>query len=174
MRKLSFLLSLCLLLTGCFNKNDKKMLEYREKYENYIELIIDNSKQISTNLPFSWKFSMAESDGKYTYDVIISNPKVAMSNVQMIAVDITQINESTIAPCVGLFEETVYNMIPNQINTEKGYYPGIGVNGITDKNQFILNCLVVYKDKNQTDNYVYFIINADIEDFQSKEVDKNE
>lgn len=165
MKKLHILLCLSMLLTGCFKSNQTTQAEYREKYENYMGLIIDNSKQITTNIPFDWSFTMAQSDDKYAYEVVISNPRVAMEKIQMIAVDIEQITESTIAPCVGLFEDKTYNMIPNQINVDKGYYPGIGVNGITDKSEFILNCLVVYKDKNQVDNYVYFIINADINDF---------
>lgn len=168
MKKLKFLLCLSLFLTGC--KNSKKEYEeQRQKYENYMELIIDNSKQISTNIPFNWNFNMTENEGEYIYEVIISNPRVEMTGIQMIAVDIEQISESTIAPNLGLFEEQKYNMIPNQVCVEKGYYPGIGVNGISKKDKFILNCLVVYKDKNQSDNYVYFIINVDYDDFKSEE-----
>ena len=173
MKKFRFLLCLILILTGC-NTSKKEYEEQTQKYENYMELIIDNSKQITTNIPFEWSFNMTESEGNYIYEVVISKPRVEMNNIQMIAVDIEQISESTIAPNLGLFEEQKYNMIPNQMSVDKGYYPGIGVNGITNKDQFILNCLVVYKDRNQTDNYVYFIINADYNDFKSEEVKKDE
>ena len=98
-----------------------------------------------------------------------------MYNIQMVAVDISEISENKIAPNIGLFEDQTYNMIPNQINAEKGFYEGVGVQGFTNKSEFILNCLVVYKDKNQVDNYAYFIINANIKDFQSsEEVNKDE
>ncbi len=173
MKKIGFLLCLSLILSGC-NNSKREFEEQRQKYENYMELIIDNSKQITTNVPFNWEFNMTESEGKYIYEVIISKPLVEMSDIQMIAVDIEQISESEIAPNLGLFEEERYNMIPNQICVEKGYYPGIGVNGISNSDKFILNCLVVYKDRKQSDNYVYFIINADYDDFKVKEVTKDE
>lgn len=51
----------------------------------------------------------------------------------------------------------------------------MGISGISSEKAFVLNCLVVYKDKNQTDNYVYFIINANYDDFVGEEVvDGNE
>ena len=172
MRKISILLCL-FLLCGCIPFNKNKVKEYNVKYENYLESIIDNSKQVTMDIPFEWKFNMYKTEENYAYEISITNPKVAMSNIQFIAVDITQISEDTVAPCVGIFEEQTYNMIPNQSNFEKGYYGGIGLNGTTDKEAFVLNCLVVYKDKNQNDNYIYFIINADYKDFE-KEVTKDE
>lgn len=161
------LILLCLvLLCGCVPFAKDRTKDYSLKYENYLEAIIDNSKQVTKNIPFDWKFNMLKNEDKYIYEVSITNPRVAMSNIQFLAVDITEISEDTIAPCLGIFEEELYNMIPNQANAEKGYYGGIGVNGDTTKSKFTLNCLVVYKDKNQNDNYVYFIINADYEDFE--------
>lgn len=173
MKKLKLFLCLFLLLTGC-NNSKSNYEEQRQKYENYMELIIDNSKQITTNIPFDWAFNMTESEGKYIYEVVISNPRIEMNNIQMISVDIEQLSESEIAPNLGLFEDAKYNMIPNQVCADKGYYPGVGVNGISIKDKFILNCLVVFKDKNQVDNYVYFIINADYDDFKSEEVTNDE
>lgn len=168
MKKIGFVLCLFLTLSGCVKKESSKVKEYNEKYENYMELLIDNSKQVTSNLPFVWKFNMYETEGKYGYDVAISSPSVAMYNIQMIVVDIEDISENKIAPSIGIFEENDYNMIPSQINTKKGFYEGIGVNGTTSKSSFILNCLVVYKDKNQVDNYAYFIVNANIDDFKEE------
>lgn len=169
MRKLKILLCMMLVLGGCVQTEGGNAQENNEKYENYMELLIDNSKQISANIPFDWDFQMQESEGSYIYEVKIFNPKVAMSNVQMIAVDIEDISEKNVAPSIGIFEEKPYNMVPNQINIEKGYYEGLGFSGISSKKAFVLNCLVVYKDKNLTDNYVYFIINADYDDFTAQE-----
>ena len=157
MRKVSILLCL-FLLCGCFSLNENKMKEYNVKYESYLESIIDNSKQVTMNIPFEWKFNMYKTEDSYAYEVSIMNPEVAMYNIQFVAVDITQISEDTVAPCLGVFEEQTYNMIPNQANFEKGYYGAVGLNGTTDKEVFVLNCLVLYKDKNQNDNYIYFII----------------
>ena len=175
MKKVGILLLCTFLLTGCLYSNKTKEREHNEKYENYMELLIDNSKQVTMNLPFRWKFNMYENGDEYGYDVAIEKPTIAMYNIQMVAVDISEISENKIAPNIGLFEDQTYNMIPNQINAEKGFYEGVGVQGFTNKSEFILNCLVVYKDKNQVDNYAYFIINANIKDFQSsEEVNKDE
>ena len=175
MKKLRMLLCMILVLGGCVQKESGESQENNEKYENYMELLIDNSKQISTNIPFDWDFQMHESEGSYIYEVKIFDPKVAMSNVQMIAVDIEDISEKNVAPSIGIFEDKPYNMIPNQVNVEKGYYEGLGISGISDKEAFVLNCLVVYKDKNLSDNYVYFIINANYDDFAGQEeVNENE
>ena len=165
MKKIGMLLCLTLLLSGCFQSMGGSEQQYNEKYENFMELLIDNSKQISTNIPFDWDFQMEQTEEGYTYTVKISNPRVAMSNVQMIGANLEEINETQVAPSIGIFEDTVYNMIPNQVNVEKGYYEGMGISGISSEKAFVLNCLVVYKDKNQTDNYVYFIINANYDDF---------
>ncbi|MGN1342992.1 MAG: hypothetical protein ACI4U3_00315, partial [Traorella sp.] len=162
-----------LLLTGCINSNLKNNQESKEKYENYVGLIIDNSKQVSTNIPFDWHFTMYQENQKYAYEVKIDNPQVAMTKIQMLVVDIENIKENETEPCTGIFESNTYNMIPNQFNPEKRYYENISVNGITEKSKFVLNCLVVYTDKNQNVNYVYFIINADYKDY-TKEVDTNE
>ena len=175
MKKIGMLLCLTLLLSGCFQSMGGSEQQYNEKYENFMELLIDNSKQISTNIPFDWDFQMEQTEEGYTYTVKISNPRVAMSNVQMIGANLEEINETQVAPSIGIFEDTVYNMIPNQVNVEKGYYEGMGISGISSEKAFVLNCLVVYKDKNQTDNYVYFIINANYDDFVGEEVvDDNE
>ncbi len=116
---------------------------------------------------------MKNEDG-YSYLVSISDPLVAMYNVQMVVADLSEISESNVAPNIGVFENKSYNMIPNQVNTEKGYYKGLAVHGETSKSAFVLNCLVMYKDAKQNDNYVYYIINADYADFENEEVNANE
>lgn len=174
MKKSVLLLCLSLMLTGCLNKENVPSAEKNEKYENYMELIIDNSKQVSSDIPFDWNFNMVESSEKYVYEIVISNPRIEMTDIQMIAADITEIRENVLAPSIGIFEEQSYNMVPNQVNPELGYFEGIGLNGETSKPSFVLNCLVVYKDRKHVDNYIYFIINADIADFQEKEVEVDE
>ncbi|WP_294561303.1 hypothetical protein [uncultured Traorella sp.] len=175
MKKTGILLCLTLLLGGCFQSNGSNEQEQNERYENFMELLIDNSKQITTNIPFDWDFQMEKSEDGYIYEVRIFNPRVAMSNVQMIGANIAEINEKQVAPSIGIFEDTVYNMIPNQVNVDRGYYEGIGISGTSSEKAFVLNCLVVYRDRNQTDNYIYFIINANYDDFVGEEVvDGNE
>lgn len=174
MKKLLSFTLCSLLLCGCMSNHDKNEKEYNEKYENYMGFIIDNSKQVTTNLPFKWTFNMVKTDDGYSYDVKISEPKVAMYNIQMIVADISEISASQVSPSIGIFEGVQYNMIPNQVNTEKGFFEGIGINGVSPKEKFTLNCMVVYKDRNQTDNYVYFMIDADYADFKDQEKQKVE
>ena len=71
--------------------------------------------------------------------------------------------------------QKIFKKLYDQGDIYKGYYEGMGISGISSEKAFVLNCLVVYKDKNQTDNYVYFIINANYDDFVGEEVvDGNE
>lgn len=171
MKKILVLLFMSLSLLGCQSKKDEA--NYKERYENYMELLIDNNDETSTNIPFSWELQMTEvNETKYQYALTIKNPKVAMYNIRMVAVDLNEIGEDEMAPTLGIVEDEKFNMIPNQVNLDKNYYGGIVLTSSSSKSQFRIHACVSYLDKNQNENYVYFHVDANYDDF--KEVEENQ
>lgn len=135
-----------------------------------MELLIDNKDETSANIPFSWELDMNQiNENKYEYSLAIKDPKVAMYNIRMLAVDINAISESEIAPSLGIVEDDKYNMVPYQINQEKNYYGGVVLTSTSLESKFRIYALVYYLDKNQNENYVYFHVDADYENFKEVE-----
>lgn len=171
MKKITFFLIAGLMLGGC--QSAKQEANYQERYENYMELLIDNNDEVTSNIPFSWNLDMKQvSENEYEYSLAIKDPKVAMYNIRMVAVDISEISENEMAPSLGIVEDEKFNMIPNQVNQKKNYYGGVLLTSSSSKSQFRIHAFVSYLDKNQNENYVYFHVDANYDDF--KEVEKQE
>lgn len=160
MKKILMIFLLCLIVTAC-GAGTNKEVEHNGKYENYIELIINNGGTLSNEIPFDYEFSITPNDQVYIYDVDIYNPKVAMYDVEMIAVDQTLITDDYLAPSLGVAEDKQFNMIPNQSDASLGYYQRLGLNGIAPSEDFRLYMLVSYKDSTQVnEKYVFFTIDS--------------
>lgn len=170
MKKINVLLLFCLLVTGC--NASKNETSKQEKYKNYVDMLIDNKDDVTGNIPFEYELDMNQiNDEKYEYSLAIKNPKVAMYNIRMLAADLSAISEKDLAPTLGIVEveDERYNMIPNQINQDKNYYGGVVLTSTSLKSKFRIHAFVSYLDKNQNENYVYFHVDADYNDFKKEE-----
>lgn len=64
---------------------------------------MNNKGSESKIIPFDYKLSVfKQKDNSYQYEIIISNPRVAMYNIQAIAVDPALDSNSNVYPCLGL------------------------------------------------------------------------
>lgn len=155
MRKLTVYLLCLLLLGGC--KSNGTTSDNNVKYFNYIDLIINNNYVESSNIPFDCSISVGKNEKEeYVYLVTIENPKIAMYNVEMMALINTDIGKDTMFPTVGVIDDDRYSMIPFQSNLERGYPGAIIVSGTSEAPEFTVNLLVVYHDySGQNETKVY-------------------
>lgn len=150
MRKLSLLCLLCIfLLSGCMNSkiNDKESIK---NYESFIDAVLNNKGIASKVIPFDYKLNVIkQKDNTYQYEVLISNPRIAMYNIQAIAVDPSLDSNKNLFPCIGLLGEDTkesFNMIPFQANGQLNFVKMIGLDGVSSEKQFTLQVMVTWKD----------------------------
>ena len=164
MRKLSVLcLVFFLLLSGCTNAR-KEEKESIKNYESFIEAVLNNKGIESKSIPFDYKLNVfKQKDGSYQYEVVLSNPRIAMYSIQAIAVDPSLDSNKNLFPCIGLLGDdanTSYNMIPFQANGQIHFVKKIGLDGISKKDPFTLQVMVTWKDSSLvTSNRVFFNAN---------------
>ncbi|WP_416326512.1 hypothetical protein [[Eubacterium] hominis] len=160
MRRCS-LIAICLLvlLCGCSGKS-KKEEESMKNYETFINAVMNNKGNVSKTIPFDYKLiQQKQADGSYKYEVIINNPRVAMYDIQAIAIDQAVDSNTNIYPCLGLVGDDIdhaYSMLPFQAYPDLDYWQGIILDGISKEKQFTLNVLVSWSDATRTNKFNAF------------------
>lgn len=151
-------ISLCalfLMLTGCSSKRNTLSADHTvnqsqmEIYETYYDAVMnaDSYMEESENYTISTEMNKVP-DGTYRYYVIFDEPKTAMFNCIILAVenDISYKDADKMMPSAGIFD-TPSNMIPNQVNYDDGYVKGIALSGETDQNSVDLKILVQWTNQ---------------------------
>ena len=150
MRKLIWITVICLLLCGCNAKKSGES-DSTAKYEDMIELVnsYDSFIEKSDYFDVDWEVTKL-SNGGYRFYVVIEKAKIAMYDVEAIAVEKGVDYTNFMAANVGVFEEKHYAMIPNQANADKGYVSGIVMSGLTNNPETTLYMLVQWKSKDMS------------------------
>ncbi len=145
MRKL--LLIICLLFGLCACQEDGKQLANPDDRYMYIIEMIREHESFQTNSDhFDISVEMAKIENGYRYYITIDNPRIAMYDIEMLAIEKDVDYRNNMAANVGIFEEKEYNMVPNQANIEQGFVKGIVVSGISTKPQTTLYIFVQFKN----------------------------
>lgn len=151
MKKLIILLML-FVLCACGVEFEKD-ISNEERYFDLVELIRGDQKFKAKSEYFEISTDMAKIDGGYRYYIFIDKPRIAIYDIEAMAlvdgVDYTKV----VAPSVGVLEDTFYNMVPNQTNSAKNYVSGIVLSGDTNVPHVDIKMNVQWKDK--THNNVY-------------------
>lgn len=147
-----------LLLCGC-TRNSKDNLNQAgiETYETYYTEVISNGHYTETSQYFTLSYEMIRvEDGSYRYYIILDDPKIAMYNVMMIAVEngVSYQECETMVPSFGIFEDRI-SLVPGQVNYEEGYVKGISISGQSDKDTMDLLILVRWKSSDGTQMSAY-------------------
>ena len=98
---------------------------------------------------------------QYRYDVIIDNPRVAMYDIKALAVvnDLTiAIDKENMMPSIGILDDSHYNMIPNQVDNEKNFVPGLDLSLLSSSSSLRISVMIEWKDSSEI-NYVREYIN---------------
>ncbi len=158
MRKLIGMLAVAAIcLQGCKAKNELSAVE--TKYKGYYEAVEDVAKVQDGSLYYDMRFEMTQlQDGSYRYYIFIDQPQCGMFDIVAMAVEngVSYENATKMAPSVGIFEDHVYNMIPNQVYTDKGYVEGIVLSGESDSPEIDVKTLVEWHDKTRENDYREF------------------
>lgn len=178
MKKALFLLCSLLLLAGC-NKSTSQYSEERlAMYASYYNAVLETSSFEEYSRYFDISYEVTENNGTYLYYVFVDNPRIAMYDVEMIVVEgMEDYSETDMYPSFGIFDEVEYNMLPGQVNAEKGYVRGIVTSGDTDDISKTLYVMVTWKDLtrlNQSREFLEVHLNDGINSDQRHEAETGE
>lgn len=150
MRKILIILALCLsVLGGCRRSSEEDT--YMIKYEAYCRSLAEATRFVPISRYYSVSGAMSEMpDGTYRYYVFVDEPKVAMTDVVVLAVEngMEYSTSGKMMPSSGIFGDAI-NMIPNQVNKDNGYVKGIMLNGECSQDHVNLRVLVEWKDRSR-------------------------
>jgi hypothetical protein len=150
MRKWMSVIIISLILSGCqwFDNDDIDEAKF-QRYSAYYTSIFDNDRFVLASEYYDLEVVMNKiSEAEYRYDVIIDSPKIAMYAIEVMVVEnnITPEVANKMMPTIGIFENVEYNLIPYQINVDKGYVKGLIVNGISTQPSINLKIMVLWRD----------------------------
>ena len=140
-----------LLLCGCGSKKSDNEKDRLNKYEDMIELVRSYDSFLESSDYFEIDTEVTKlNEGGYRFYVIIEKARVAMYDVEAIAIEKNVDYSSFMAANVGIFEDRDYTMIPNQSNPDKGYVAGIVMSGLCNDPETSLYMLIQWKSKDMS------------------------
>ncbi|MDO4500707.1 MAG: hypothetical protein Q4B60_05460 [Erysipelotrichaceae bacterium] len=117
-------------LVGC--KSNKTIDNFkRDKYNSMISLLNEHLEYKDASEFFDVSVDITPIEEGYRFYIVIDNAKVAMYDVEAIAIEKDVDYTNTMAANIGIFEDSDYSLIPNQVNVDGGYVKGLSISGIT-------------------------------------------
>ncbi len=160
MKKIILILLSLLCLCSC-GKAGNNNNDLDSTYLSLIKSINEHETFLSSSNYYDIKAEMEKINDGYRYYVTIDNPRIAMYDVEAIAIEPSLDYEKNMAANIGIFEDKVYCLIPNQKNTEKGYVSGIVISGIAQSPEVELSIYVSFKNADYSNTHTeYFKLNA--------------
>ena len=153
MKRIVVLFSLLLILTGCGDNVARNEVSPNGRYQDMIDLIAANQNFMTSSEYYDITCDIAAIDGGYRYYVIIDNPRIALYDIEAMAIENGVDYHSVMAASVGIFEDQIYKMVPNQIDEEKGYVKGVILSGVTTNETPHVKMLVQWQDEMLTNTY---------------------
>ena len=160
MKKIIAIILTCFLV-GC-TTNDNVSEATAKRYNEMITLLNEQVEYTEEESYFSIYAEISKVSDGYRYYIFIENPKVAMYNVEAIAITNGVDYTTNMASNVGIFDETKYNLVPNQVKIEDGYAKGIMLSGISSYADNDLYVLVQWRDVSLTNvsrEFIHLIAN---------------
>ena len=145
MKKILTVILLLLFLCGCEDAG-RKEANPDERYIYLVELLQEHDDFSVASDYFDISVDMAKIEGGYRYYITIDNPRLAMYDVELLAIERGVDYRNQMAANVGIFAEKQYHLIPNQSNSEKGYMKGIVASGVSRNSETTLYIFVQFKN----------------------------
>ncbi|MBQ6494001.1 MAG: hypothetical protein IJI92_09090 [Erysipelotrichaceae bacterium] len=164
MKRFLTVLFLLLVMSGCVS-DGKEVANPDDRYTYLIEMIEEHENFTDSSNYFDIAVEMAKISDGYRYYITIDNPRIAMYDIELIAIEKGVDYRSRMAANVGIFEETSYNMVPNQANIEQGYVKGIVASGVSSEPETTLYIFVQFKNSDYSLSHSeYFKLDARYEE----------
>jgi len=144
MKKILLILLILLCLCSC-DKEENKEVDSNESYNKMIELIKKQDTFVSSSSYYEVSADLTKIENGYRFYVVVDKPKVAMYDVEAIAIEKDIDYTNKMAASIGVFETEQYNLIPNQANADKGYVKGVVISGTSESSEVTLDILVSWK-----------------------------
>ena len=117
-------------------------------YFDFMKLLQEREEFTSSSLNYNISSEITSiGDNQYRYFVTIDKPKIAMYDIEIMAIEQGKDYSDNIAASAGILSTIQYNMIPNQSKVEDGYVSGISISGISSNSQINLRVLVQWENK---------------------------
>lgn len=175
MRRFMITLTLCaVLLTGCHRQSSEDA--YMVNYEAYCRSLAEATRFVPMSRYYSISGAMsALPDGTYRYYVFVDEPKVAMTDIVVLAIEngMEYASSSRMMPSSGIFGAP-FSMIPYQVNKESGYVKGIMLNGECQNDHVDLHVLVEWKDRSRkvvSREFLELSLNAEEDEYVPEETE---
>ena len=146
MKKLLCVFILLLTLCAC-DDSGKQVADPDERYMYIIEMISEHESFETASDYFDINVEMAKIENGYRYYITVDNPRIAMYDVEMLAIEKNVDYRTQMAANVGIFDEKEYNLVPNQANVDQGYVKGLVISGVSKYPDTKLYVFVQYKNR---------------------------
>lgn len=146
MKKIFIVTLLLLVLTAC--KEDNAIdTSANERYTDMIAQLQARDDFKETSEYFDIAADITPINDGYRYYVTIDNAKVAMYEIEAIAIEKDVDYSNVMAANIGLFENMEYSIVPGQVYTANGYVKGINISGTTTNANPTLYVAVIWHNK---------------------------
>lgn len=145
-KKIISILLVVFLLSACSSDSTINK-SASERYNSMIEQLSSRTDFKSSSEYFDISFDIASIENGYRFYISIDEPKVAMYNIEAIAIEANVDYSNTMAANIGLFEDEKYSLIPNQSYVDKGFVKGVNISGTSENANPTLYVLVVWSNK---------------------------
>ena len=147
MKKIFLSLVLVIGLFGCSESNSVA----QTKYYDMLKLISEREEFLSSSDNFAVSAEISNiSEGRFRYFVTVDNPRIAMYEVEILAIEEGKEYINEVAANAGVLLDEIYNMVPNQSDLNRGYISGINISGETSNEHPVLYVLVQWHNKELT------------------------
>lgn len=151
---ISLLLIFC--LCAC-SEIGKESIDPDAKYYTLIDNINNHDSFVPSSKYYDIKTEMAKINDGYRFYITIDNPKIALYDVEALAIEDGVDYTNSMAANVGIFDEKEYSLIPNQKNPDKGFVSGLVFSGVTDKNEITLYIYVSFKNQDFSNTHTEYL-----------------
>lgn len=156
---LKLLITFSFLFVGCTKKNST-LDRGSQEYISYYKAIEENDVFNEDSNYYSINAELVDNgNGKYTYYIFIDDPKIAMYDIKVLAIEdgVSLSENQNMQASIGIFENSKYSMVPFQVNVESGYYKGLMLSGETNDSSKVFKLLVNWYGIDRKTSYREFI-----------------
>lgn len=157
--KFTLILVMLLVLIGC-SKGSSREEVLLSKYETAYNELVSNTKFEEQSEYYHLEVLTSKlEDGTYRVDVILDQAQIAMYNIQMI-MELDSTGEEQyeeINASLGIVDDSQYNLIPNQVNEDNGFYAGLILSSISKNESGSLKMMITWSNYANTKQFAEFI-----------------